>query len=211
MHLDADDEAGVAQERVLQLAEAEEFRFALVFCAGAGLAVALVEHHLFAVVGPAFDVGVGAEQLAHAAGGLGHPQELDVMAGVGFVHGGGDDGALVEGVHVAFDFLGRHRLVGQRDVEVGLGGVRLEGAGRVHAGEGGGAHEGRRLFDDGAHIGGDGDDVVRVDEADQAVEGGAESVRGAGRARDGRRRVLRERRWGLCRARAPWRACLKCC
>ena len=70
VHLDADDEARVAQESILQLAEAEELGFALVFCAGARLAIALVEHHLFAVMGPAFDVGVGAEDFADVAGRL---------------------------------------------------------------------------------------------------------------------------------------------
>ena len=108
VHLDADDEAGVAQQCVLELAEAEELGFALVLGAGAGLAVTLVEHHLFAVVGPALDVSVGAEQLADAAGRLGHPEELDVVAGVGLVDRGGDDRADVEGVHVVFDFGGRH-------------------------------------------------------------------------------------------------------
>ena len=70
VHADADDEAGVAQESILQLAEADEFGFALGFFAAGGrvsmpgCAVAFVEHHLLAVVGPAFDVGVGAEELA---------------------------------------------------------------------------------------------------------------------------------------------------
>ena len=67
MHFDADDEAGIAQQRVLQLAEAQELGFALVFGAGAGLAVAIVEHHLLGVVRPAFDVRRCAEDLAHAA------------------------------------------------------------------------------------------------------------------------------------------------
>ena len=64
----------------------------------------------------------------------------------------------------------------QGDVEVGLGGVGLEGAGRVHGGEGGGAHEGRRLFEGGLDLGGDGDDVVGVDEGDEAGEGVLEGV-----------------------------------
>ncbi len=41
VHLDADDEARVAQQSVLQLAEAQEFGLALVFRAGAGLTVAV--------------------------------------------------------------------------------------------------------------------------------------------------------------------------
>ncbi len=81
----------------------------------------------------------------------------------------------------------------------------LVGAGRVHAGGGGGAHEGRRFFEDGAHIGGKSDDVVRLDEVDKAVEGGAEGIeelRGRGMLfaelfEDGAR--------DLCRARAQRR------
>ncbi len=106
MELDGVDEAGVAEEGVLELAEADEFGFALVFCAGAGLAVALVEHHLLGVVGPAFDVGVGAEEFADLAGELVLPEELDVVAGVGLVDAGGDDGADVELGHVLGDVFG---------------------------------------------------------------------------------------------------------
>jgi hypothetical protein len=36
MHLDADDEARVAQQRILQLAEAQELRLALVFAPAPG-------------------------------------------------------------------------------------------------------------------------------------------------------------------------------
>jgi hypothetical protein len=49
-------------------------------------------------------------------------------------------------------------------------------AGRVHTGEGGGAHEGWRFFHDGANVRRNGDDVVGADEADEAVECGTESV-----------------------------------
>ena len=64
MHLDADDEARVAQQRILQLAEADELCLARIFRTGARLAVAFVQHHLLAVVRPAFDICIGAEQLA---------------------------------------------------------------------------------------------------------------------------------------------------
>ena len=57
-----------------------------VFGACAGLAVSLVEHHLLGVVRPAFDVGVGTEDLADLAGELVQPVEiLDVVAGIGLV------------------------------------------------------------------------------------------------------------------------------
>ena len=62
VHLDADDVACIAQQRVLQLAEATASPRAVV--RPARLAVALIEHHLFAVMRPALGVGVGAEQLA---------------------------------------------------------------------------------------------------------------------------------------------------
>ena len=138
---------------------------------GAGLAVALVEHHLLGVVGPAFDVGVGAENFADGGGELRRPEELDVVAGVGLVDAGGDDGADVEGGHVLGDVRRGPGFFRQGDVEVGLGGVGFEGAGRVHGCLGGGAHEGRGLFEGGLDFGGDGDDVVGVDEGDEAGEG----------------------------------------
>ena len=164
------------KQRVLQLAEAEQPRFALVLRTHARLPVALVEHHLLAVMRPALDVSVCTQQLAHFARRLRQPQELHVVAGIGLMHRGGDDGADVERVHIALDLGGRHFGIGQRDVEVSLGGVFFEGAGRIHAGGGGGAHEGRGLFKDGLDVGWDGDDVVRADEADEAVEGGAERI-----------------------------------
>src|SRR5262249_25058021 len=43
MHLEASDEAGIAEQGVLQLAETNEARFAQVLGAGAGLRVALIE------------------------------------------------------------------------------------------------------------------------------------------------------------------------
>ncbi len=75
VHLDADDKAGVAQQCVLQLTEAQELGFALILGAGAGLAVAIVEHHLLGIVRPSFDVGVRAKDLADAARRLQRPQD----------------------------------------------------------------------------------------------------------------------------------------
>ncbi len=142
-------------------------------------------------MGPAFDVGVGAEELADVAGELRHPEELDVMSGIGLVDAGADDGAYVEGCHVFGDVGLRPVVFRQRHVEVGDGGVGLEGAGRVHGGLRGGAHEGRRLLQGGLDCAGDGDDVVCIDEGDEAGEGvleGAEELVGA---RDGWWRVRR--------------------
>ena len=98
------------------------------------------------------------------------------MPGIGLVHRRGDHRADIESVHVAIDLSRRHRWIRKRDVEIRLRGVSFKGAGGVHAGEGGGAHERRRFFDDGLDVGRNGDDVMRADEADQIVEGGAEGV-----------------------------------
>ena len=132
--------------------------------------VALVEHHLLAVVCPAFNVGVGADDFANVRGELVLPEELHVMAGIGLVHACGNDGADVERGHVLLRFCGIPLRVGQRDIEVCLGGVRLERPRRVHRGLRGGSLEWRRLFERRLHIAGDGDDVVRADESDLGVE-----------------------------------------
>ena len=75
----------------------------------------------------------------------------------------------------ALNLRRRHGGSRQRDIEVSLGGVLFKRAGRIHGGEGGRAHEGRRFFDNGANVRRDGDDVVAADEADQASEGRSES------------------------------------
>ena len=125
---------------------------------------------------PAFHVGVGSDELADLGRELVLPEELHIVAGVGLVHAGGNDGAGVEGRHVLTGALRRPAGLRQGDVEVGLGGVGLEGAGGVHAGLGGGALEGRRFLQRGLHFRGDGDDVHGADEVDLGVEAGVEGV-----------------------------------
>ena len=123
-------------------------------------------------MGPAFDVAVGADEFADLAGEGVLIEELDVVAaGVGLVHAGADDGAEVEAGHVLGYVFRGPAFFGQGDVEVGLGRVGLERAGRVHGGEGGGAQEGRRLFEGGLDVRGDSDDVVGADVGDEGVEG----------------------------------------
>ncbi len=77
-------------------------------------------------------------------------------------------------MHVVSGTLGAPRLLRQRDIEVGGGGVGLKRARGVHGGLGGGAHEGWSLFESGPHVGRNGDDVLLADEPDQTVEGVAE-------------------------------------
>ncbi len=98
------------------------------------------------------------------------------MAGVGLMHAGGDDGADVEGSHVLAGALGRPAFIRQRDVEVGLGGVRFKRARRVHGRLRGSTHERRCLFQHRLYVAGDGDDVVRADEGDLRVEAVVEGL-----------------------------------
>jgi len=121
VQLDGVDEAGVAQECVLQLARrmrrpggAGRVWRRRVRRRSPGRASSARSS------GPSLDVGVGAEDLADVRGELRHEEELDVVAGVGLMHGGRDDGADVEAGHVFGDVLRGPVFFGEGDVEVGL-------------------------------------------------------------------------------------------
>ena len=174
VHPDADQVAGIAQQRVLELSEAQLEKGGVILLGEArGAAVAFIEHHLLGVVGPALSVRGASEQLAHLVGRPLHPEELHVVAGVRLVDRGADHRAPVEAGHVLLDLLRRPGLLGQGDVEERL--LRfLERSRRVHRGKRERAHERRRLLHDGQHGRGDGDDPAGVDEAAQVAEGVAE-------------------------------------
>ena len=60
-------------------------------------AVAFIEHHFFAVMGPAFDERVAAKNFFHFAHGrCVQTQELDIMSGINFVNGNNVGGVEVE-------------------------------------------------------------------------------------------------------------------
>src|ERR1700683_3315067 len=86
VHLDADYKPGVAQQRILQLSESDHFGITGVARARSRLAVALIEHHLLAIVGPAFGIRVGSQKLAHLAWRLRSPQELYVVSWISLVN-----------------------------------------------------------------------------------------------------------------------------
>ncbi len=168
MNADGHDETCIAQQRILQLAQADELLFACIF--RHNLAIAFVQHHLLAVVRPAFNVGVRADQLADVRWELVLPEELHIVARVGLMHACRNDGAGVERGHV---LVGLRRIplrVRQRDVEVGLGGVRLKRARRIHGSLRRRPFKRRRLFEGRLHIARDSDDVMRTNKANLRIE-----------------------------------------
>ena len=111
MHADADDEARIAQQRILQLPKPNQLRLALgPFAPTARLPVSLVQHHLLAVMRPAFDVRIRADQLANLRRKLRPPQELHVVPGIRLMHAGRNDRAHVEGGHVLRNVLAASSL-----------------------------------------------------------------------------------------------------
>src|SRR6267143_1954662 len=177
VHPDPDHIAGVAQERILQLAQAHlEERGVLLLGDARRAAVAFLEHHLLGVVRPAFQVRVAPEQLAHLVRRPLHPEELDVVARVRLVDRGADDDAAVEPGHVLLHLLLRPGRLRQGDVEERLRRPLLERSGGLHGGDRGCAHERGRLLHDWQHRRGNGDDAVLLDEAPQVTEGVAERL-----------------------------------
>src|SRR5579863_927877 len=86
VHLDADNKARVAQQRILQLAETDQPRFPHVLRADSRLRVAFVEHHLLGVVGPAFHIGAGGKYLAQLRRRTVFPKILREVARKRFVN-----------------------------------------------------------------------------------------------------------------------------
>src|SRR5580704_564578 len=106
MHLDPNYETGVSQQGILQLPKADQERVARVPCARAGLTVALIEHHLLRVVGPAFNVRRGSKKLADLGGSVVQPKKLNVVARVSLMNRCADDGTAIEIGHPLFHLLG---------------------------------------------------------------------------------------------------------
>ena len=77
VHADADDEAGVAQEGVLDLREAVARIVGV---------KSLVDHHLLAVVCPPFAVARRAEHLSNVGREVLRIEKLQIVAGPDFVH-----------------------------------------------------------------------------------------------------------------------------
>src|SRR5580692_9949119 len=134
MHLDAYNETGIAQQSILQLPQANHFGIPVVACPSTRLAITLVKHHLLAIVGPPFGIGVCSQNLAYGAWRLWHPQELYVVSWISLVNRSADNGSPVEGGHALFDLPGCIVWSGQGDVEVGLGSDFLKRAGGIHGG-----------------------------------------------------------------------------
>src|SRR6202046_1813818 len=103
MHLDAYYKTGIAEQRILQLPQANHFGVAGIACPRPRLAVTLVQHHLLAIMRPAFCIGVGSQKLAHSAWRLWHPQELYVVSWISLVNRSADDGSPVKLGHALFD------------------------------------------------------------------------------------------------------------
>ena len=82
VHLDAHDVARVAQQRVLQLAQAQ----LQIFLVAAPFAVAF-QHHLLGVVRPALGIGVRSPPACALWRADSAPTELHVVAGIRFVDG----------------------------------------------------------------------------------------------------------------------------
>src|SRR6516165_643308 len=161
MHLDAHDIAGIAQQRVLQLSDAQF---------GIAVAIALVEHHLFGVVCPSFDVRAAPNQLAYLRGELLGPQKLHVMPGIGLVNCGAENRTAVKALHPRFRLVRRPGRLRQRHVEECFSRLGFVGSGRVHGSGSEGAGEWRRLLHDRTDVGRDGNDLPVLDETDQTVE-----------------------------------------
>src|SRR5271170_291413 len=80
MHLDPYNKTSIAQQRILQLPQANHLGIPGIACPRPRLAVTLVEHHLLAIMRPTFGIGIGSQKLAHGARCLWHPQELYVVS-----------------------------------------------------------------------------------------------------------------------------------
>ena len=164
VHLDAHDKTRITQQRILQLAQTQFQEFLILFEGQIRIAsIALIQHHLLAIVRPAFYIGSSAQELADFRWRLRLPQELNVVARIGFVHRRADDGAVIEPGHVFGHLLRRPVVLGKGDVEIGLLGFGLKGTGSIHGGKGQGPRKRRRLFNNRHYLGGDGDDLFFFD------------------------------------------------
>src|SRR5262249_4147677 len=77
MKLDSDDISGVAEQRLLELRQAE---------LGIATAEAFVEHHLLRIVSPAFNVRTAIQDLANLGRKLLCIQKLNVVPGIGLMN-----------------------------------------------------------------------------------------------------------------------------
>ena len=99
------------------------------------------------------------------------------MPGKGFVNGGADDGAAIEGFHVLLDLRRSPFRFGKRHIEERFFGHFLVCAGRIHGREGQGARERRSLLNDRHYLRGNGDDMMLLDKAAESAQHIAKGLR----------------------------------
>src|SRR5215467_11696251 len=130
MHLDTNDEAGIAQESVLQLPKPQLQKGNVMISVNSrSAAIAFIEHHLLAVMRPAFSVGTTAKQFTYLRRCGGNPEELRVMSRINFMYGGRDDRSTIEASHVLFHLLGLPVGLRERHVKEGFFGDGLKRSG----------------------------------------------------------------------------------
>src|SRR5271156_2455711 len=170
VHFNTHDEPRIAQQRILQLPQANQFRLARILGARSRLPKSFIQHHLLAIMRPAFRVRSGAQQHARSRGRLMHPQKLHVVPRICLVRRSAHHRPHVESRHAPRDFL--RRVVRSRQCHVEICFVRhfLEWPRRIHRCKRCRTHEWRCLLQNRPHVRRNRYDVLRSYERDQSVE-----------------------------------------